>query len=195
MNQMSDIGFGPDITLLAGYATRTNDRLGVFDLLVKNTQLQSAQLGVGNQPTAGADAPVLRLQLMEWDGTTSPSGWKAIGGGTGPGGTSEIVAGGTTTIHMNLSAQKLGFFGSGYLPTAAVGYGQPTGSATNTPCCVAANISVVMDNKSDLRGGEIDIVVTGRRGWGYDDGFSKATLTPNWGSLDAGGNVTGIVNQ
>jgi hypothetical protein len=191
MNQMSDIGFGPDITLLAGYATRTNDRLGVFDLLVKNTQLQAAQLGVGNQPAVGQEAPVLRLQLMEWDGTTSPSGWKAIGGGTGPGGTYEIVAGGTTTIHMNMSSQKLGFFGSGYI----VAGGQPLGSAATTPCCVAANISVVMDNKSDLRGAEIDIVVTGRRGWGYDDAFSKATLTPSWGTLDAGGNVTNIVNQ
>ena len=182
MNQMGTIGFGTDNAVLAGYAQKTNDRLGVFDLLVKN--VSTPNLGVGNQPTAGASGPVLRLQLKEWDGTTSPSGWKNIGSYY------EIVAGGTTTIHCNMASKKLGFFGSGYAGTSGA-----TGVAANSPAPVAANISVVMDNKSDLRGAQIDIVVTGRKGWGVDDGFNKGELYPNWGTVDpASGNITGIKN-
>lgn len=179
---MGTIGFGTDINVLAGYATKTNDRLGVFDLLVKN--VSTAKLGAGNQPLADVSGPVLRLQLKEWDGTTSPSGWKNIGSYV------EVVAGGTTTIHCNMASKKLGFFGSGYAGTDGV-----TGVGANTPAAAMANISVVMDNKSDLRGAQIDIVVTGRKGWGVDDGFDKGTLQPNWGTVDeASGNITGIKN-
>ena len=176
MNQISTIGFGPDITLLAGYAQRTNDRLGVFDLLVKN--VSTAPLGVGNQPASGTSGPSLRFQLKEYDGTTSPSGWKNVGSYV------DLVAGGTTTIHLSLSSKRLGFFGSGFNPTTLVG------------TSASANVSVVMDNKSDLRGAQIDLVVTGRKGWSYDDGYNKGELIPKWGTLDGStGNISGIAQS
>lgn len=182
MNQISAIGFGTDINVLAGYAQRTNDRLGVFDLVVQNTG--RPPLGVGNQPASGTSGPVLRFQLKEWDGTTSPSGWKNVGSYT------EIVAGGTATIHCNMASKRLGFFGSGYDGSSGV-----TGAAANTPKPVSANVSVVMNNKSDLRGAQIDVVVGGRKGWGLDDGFPAGQLTPNWGTLNtATGDITGIKN-
>jgi hypothetical protein len=154
----------------------------VFDLLVKN--ISTPTLGAGNQPVSGTSGPVLRLQLKEWDGTTSPSGWKNVGSYT------EIVAGGTATIHCNMASKKLGFFGSGYSGTNGA-----TGVGTNSPAPVSANISIVMDNKSDLRGAQIDLVVTGRKGWGVDDGFATGQLQPNWGTVDpASGNISGIKN-
>lgn len=182
MNQISAIGFGTDINVLAGYANRTNDRLGVFDLLVKN--ISTAVLGAGNQPVSGASGPVLRLQLKEWDGTTSPSGWKNVGSYV------DVVAGGTTTIHCNMASKKLGFFGSGYAGSSGA-----TGASANSPTGVTANISVVIDNKADLRGAQIDIVVTGRKGWGSDDGLALGALQPQWGTVDAAsGNISGIKN-
>jgi len=185
MNQISDIGFGTDINKLAGYATRTNDRLGVFELLVKNISppVTGGQGGPSGPAGGTTSGPVLRFQLKEYDGITSPSGWKNVGNYV------DIVAGGYKTIHVNLTAEKLGFFGSGYDGTSGI----VSGGGATTPKAAVANVSVVMDNKSDLRGAQIDIVVGGRKGWGYDDGFDTGNLIPKWGTVDqASGNISGI---
>lgn len=75
-----------------------------------------------------------------------------------------LVAGGTTTRHYNFVSKTVGFFGSG---------------------STTVNISAVIRNKADLRGGQIDIKAGGRQGWSYDAGFDKKTLTKKWGVLPA----------
>lgn len=72
-----------------------------------------------------------------------------------------VVAGGTKTVSYSVVSKRIGFFGSG-----------------NTK----ANVTVAFRNKGDLRGAQIDIVATGRRGWSFDDGFRKPDLTKKWGA-------------
>jgi len=98
----------------------------------------------------------LYFKVGAFTGTTSPSGYANVG----PAHT--IVAGGTKTISMSVLSKKLGFFGSGG---------------------TTANVSVVIRNKSDLRGAQIDIQPMGRRGWGVDPAFDKKSfVSPPWGS-------------
>ena len=99
----------------------------------------------------------LTLFLREYDGTTSPSGWAQIGAGH------TVVAKGVKTISTVLLSKTVGFFGSG---------------------ATSANISSVLRNKANLRGAQVDIVQSGRKGWGFDDGFNKdAFRSPGWPAL------------
>jgi len=96
------------------------------------------------------------VQIREYDGTTSPSGYKNVGSAV------TVVPRGTTTVHMNLLSKQIGFFGSG-----------------NT----VINVTTVMRNPSTLRGAQIDIVALGRRGFGYDSAFDqKQFRSPGWGA-------------
>jgi hypothetical protein len=165
MNQLSAIGFGPDANVFAGYAQSANDRLGAIDFIVENTSGQQAGVGA-NQP-AGA---TLYLQLRQYDGNTSPSGYVNVG-------TAFVVPpGGTQTKHFNLLSKRVAFFGSGNTAVATTVAGL-TGAATATK----ANITAVIRNKSDLRGAQIDIIAGGRRGWGFDEAFNRTELTKKWG--------------
>ena len=95
----------------------------------------------------------LYFQLKE---QTNPSGaFVAVGAAQ------SIVPKGTKTVSYNLLSERVGFFGSG-----------------NT----TANVSFVIRNKGNLRGAQIDIVVTGRRGWGFDPGFNQNSEVPTWGN-------------
>jgi hypothetical protein len=75
--------------------------------------------------------------------------------------TATVVAGGTKTISFTCNSRKLGFFGTG-----------------NTK----ANVSVVLRNKADLRGAQIDIVNTGRKGWTWDTAYNKPSTAKKWGN-------------
>jgi len=72
-----------------------------------------------------------------------------------------LVPKGVKTVSYNLIAKRVGFFGSG---------------------STTANVSFSIRNKGNLRGAQVDIVVTGRRGWGYDAGFDTNSQVPNWGN-------------
>ena len=144
MNQNSSVGFGPDATVFAGYAQSAGDRLGNIDFVFENTGPNTAY-----------------IRLMQYDGSTAPSGFKSIDttyAGTWLGFT--VVPGGTTTKSYVLVSKVVGFFGSG-----------------NT----TVNISAVIRNKADLRNAQIDIVASGRKGWGFNEGFDRTTLTKKWG--------------
>ncbi len=145
MNQCSSVGFGADANVYAGYAQSAGDRLGNVDFTFENTGPNTAY-----------------IRLMQYDGSTAPSGYAAIDTtytGTWLGFT--IVPGGVLTKSYNLISKRIGFFGSG-----------------NT----TVNITAVLRNKADLRGAQIDIVASGRRSWGFDQGFDRATLTKKWGT-------------
>ena len=71
-----------------------------------------------------------------------------------------MVPRGVETISFNLVSTRLGFFGSG-----------------NT----RANISTVMRNPADLRGGQLDIVSVGRRNWAFDTAMDVNQFKPTWG--------------
>jgi hypothetical protein len=79
-----------------------------------------------------------------------------------------VVAKGVKTVSYNVVSKRIGFFGSG-----------------NT----TANLSISFRNKADLRGAQIDIVATGRRGWGVDDAFNKGDLLKKWGASPDDGSV------
>jgi hypothetical protein len=98
---------------------------------------------------------VLSMQVRE---AVSPSGFSNLGAFF------TVNPGGTVTKSYTLLSEKVAFFGSG-----------------NT----VANVSTVIRNKANLRGAEIDIVVTGRKGWGFDEGFDQNAFKPNWGSPDS----------
>lgn len=138
MNQLSSIGFGTDATVFAGYAESANDRLGNLDFTYENTGPNSAW-----------------IKLMQYDGTTSPSGYAQVGSAF------SLVPGGVITKSYVLLSKRVAFFGSG---------------------STTVNISTVLRNKSDLRGAQIDIVAVGRRGWGYDEAFNKLELKKKWGT-------------
>lgn len=137
MNQVSKIPFGSDASVMAGYASRANDRLGRFDLIVENT---------GDN--------TLSMQIRE---AVAPSGFANLGAFF------TVAPGGSVTKSYTILSAKIGFFGSG-----------------NT----VANVTTVLRNKGNLRGAEIDIVVTGRRGWGFDAGFNQGAFKPEWPSPD-----------
>jgi len=146
MNQLSSVGFGPDATVFAGYAQSAGDRLGNLDFVFENTGPNTAY-----------------IRLMQYDGSTAPSGFKSIDTAyttTGFLGFS-VVPGGTLTKSYVLVSKVVGFFGSG-----------------NT----TVNISAVIRNKADLRNAQIDIVASGRKSWGFNEGFDRATLTKKWGT-------------
>lgn len=108
----------------------------------------------------------LRFQLRTFDSTTSPSGYAAVGNAV------VVVPGGSKTVSYSLVNKRAGLFGSGNTATDL------SGSAASTK----ANISVVMRNKADLRGGQIDITQGGHAGWGYDQAFNKNSTSKNWGA-------------
>lgn len=90
MNQISSVGFGPDATVLAGYAQSANERLGNIDFVYENTGTNSAYIKVG-----------------QFDGVTSPSGYKDVGNAV------TVVPGGTLTRSFTFISKRIGFFGSG----------------------------------------------------------------------------------
>ena len=108
------------------------------------------------------------IRLAQYDGATAPSGFATIDTTyTASPFTANfqgfaVVPGGTVTRHYTLISKRVAFFGSG-----------------NT----IVNISSVLRNKSDLRGAQIDIVATGRRGYGYDEGWNRNELIKKWGSV------------
>jgi len=170
MNQQSSIGFGPDATVFAAYAQNANDKLGNLDFVFENTGPNTAY-----------------IRLMQYDGSTSPSGWATIDKTVtaAPFITDwvgfAVAPGGTLTRSYVLLTQRVGFFGSG-----------------NT----TVNISSVIRNKADLRNAQIDIVAVGRKGWGYDEGFNKAELRKKWGGVGGQPNTKttiqagqGLINQ
>jgi hypothetical protein len=164
MNQMG-YGFGPDITVHAGYAQSANDRLGNIDFIVENT---------------GATTVV--VQLREYDADSSPSGWAAVGTPF------VVVPGGNQSKSFNLLSKRVAFFGSGSTTisttlTSLAGY---TGAK--------ANITAVIRNKADLRNAQIDMVATGRKNWGYDEGWNKLELKKKWGTITPTGYQAGKVN-
>lgn len=149
MNQASVLGFGVDGDTMVGYAQRANERLGNIDFIVENTGTNT-----------------LRFLVKQHDGTTSPSGFVAVGDAH------VIVPKGVKTISYQLISKRIGFFGSGNTATDLSG----------TVASTSANVTAVLRNKSDLRGSQIDIVATGRRGWGIDEGMRHPDLTKNWGT-------------
>jgi hypothetical protein len=158
MNQLSSISFGNDATVLRGYAQAANERLGAVDFLVENT---------GNIP--------LVIQVRQYDGLTSPSGYANVGAQV------TVNARGKRTIGYNLLAKRVGFFGSGVPATVTVnGVSQYITSTT-------ANITAVIVNKGDLTGRQIDLVATGREGWSYDAGFARPELKKKWGTSNPPG--------
>lgn len=107
------------------------------------------------------------IKLAQYDGTSSPSGYATIGLPF------TVAAGGNITKSYVLLNKRVAFFGSG---------------------STTVNISAVIRNKADLRGGQIDIVAGGRKGWGLDPAFDPAQLTKKWGTVPAvatsGGNIS-----
>jgi len=108
------------------------------------------------------------IRLAQYDGVTSPSGYATIDTTyTASPFTANflgfaVAPGGTVTRHYTLISKRVAFFGSG---------------------STSVNISAVLRNKSDLRGAQIDIVATGRRSWGYDEGWNRNELIKDWGSV------------
>lgn len=161
MNQLSSVGFGNDATVLHGYAQTANERLGAVDFQVENT---------GNIP--------LVFQLRQYDGTTSPSGYANVGAAV------TVAARGAKTVSYILLSKRVGFFGSGVPATLAIN------GVTQLVTSTTANITAVFRNKGDLRGAQIDLVATGRKGWGYDEGFARTELKKKWGTMNTGnGNI------
>jgi len=151
MNQLSSVGFGTDATVFAAYAQSANDKLGNIDFVFENTGPNQAY-----------------IKLMQYDGTSSPSGFALVGAAF------TVAPGGSITKSYVLLNKRVAFFGSG---------------------STTVNVSAVIRNKADLRNAQIDIVASGRKGWGYDDAFNKAELQKKWGSV--GGPTTtsgGITN-
>lgn len=107
------------------------------------------------------------IKLGQYDGTTSPSGFATVGTPF------TLVPGGVKTVSYVLLSKRVGFFGSG---------------------STTVNISAVIRNKADLRGGQIDIVAGGRKGWGYDEGFNRNELIKQWGSVTGPASTSGNIN-
>ncbi len=96
------------------------------------------------------------IKLQQYDGSSSPSGYALVGVAF------TVAPGGSTTKSYVLLNKRVGFFGSG---------------------STTVNISAVIRNKADLRGAQIDIVASGRKGWGYDQGSDVKILKRKWGSV------------
>lgn len=117
------------------------------------------------------------IRLMQYDGQTAPSGFATVPidqtyTTTGFQGFA-VVPGGVVTRSYVLVSKTVGFFGSG-----------------NT----IVNISAVIRNKADLRNAQIDIVASGRRGWGFNEGFDRATLTKKWGATGGPASTSNNIN-
>ncbi len=134
---------------------------------------QSANERLGNIDfiVENTGANTLYLTLGQYDGNTSPSGFAKVGAAF------VVVPGGTQTKSYSLVSKRIGFFGSGNTATDL------TGRATSAK----ADVTAVLRNKSDLRGAQIDIVATGRRGWGYDEAWNKLELKKKWGTVSNAG--------
>jgi len=107
------------------------------------------------------------IRLAQYDGVTSPSGFATIDTTATAAPLNVftgfyVAPGGTITRHYVLLSKRVAFFGSG---------------------STIVNVSPTLRNKGDLRGSQIDIVVTGRRGWGYDEGWNRDELIKKWGSV------------
>jgi hypothetical protein len=88
MNQVSAVGFGSDINVLAGYAQAANDRLGNIDFVFENT---------------GPNDAVIVMKAFD-----NVSGYNE---NVGP--FINLVPRGTRTLSYSLLDQRVGFFGSG----------------------------------------------------------------------------------
>lgn len=134
---------------------------------------QSANERLGNIDfiVENTGSTTLYMTLGQWDGNTSPSGFAKVGTAF------VVVPGGTQTKSYSLVSKRIGFFGSGNTATNL------SGTATSAK----ANVTAVLRNKADLRGAQIDIVATGRKGWGYDEGWNKLELKKKWGSVSNAG--------
>lgn len=109
------------------------------------------------------DSSATLVFIPKVQSTLTPSGFANVSSPV------SIVPRGVKTISLNLLGKKLGLFGSGQ---------DSSGRAVS----VTANVSAVIRNKGDLRGAQLDIVNVGRRGWGYDKGFNKASTGLRWGT-------------
>ena len=138
------------------------------DAQVMSGYAQAANERLGNFDLLieNTGANTLRFQLRTFDNASSPSGYAAVGSAV------VVVPGGTKTVSYSLVNKRAGLFGSGNTATDL------SGSATTAK----ANVSVVIRNKADLRGGQIDICSGGHVGWGYDQAFNKASVNKNWGN-------------
>lgn len=96
------------------------------------------------------------IKLGQYDGVTSPSGYATVGVPF------TVVPGGAVTKSYVLVGKRVAFFGSG---------------------STTVNISAVIRNKGDLRGADISILASGRKGYGLDPAFEAAQLTKKWGSV------------
>lgn len=163
MNQLSSISFGNDANSLRGYAQTANERLGAIDFLVENT----------------GDIALV-FQLRRFDGTTSPSGYANVGAQT------TVNPRGRKSISYTLLGKRVGFFGSGVAANVTVG------GVTKYVTSTTANVSVVIHNKGDLRGSQIDLVAVGRKSWGYDEGYPYTELKKKWGTVSP---TSGAVTQ
>lgn len=120
---------------------------------------QAANAALGNIDLCLENTGIntLTFQLKEFVGTVAApltSGYSNIGA------TSTIVPKGVKTISYNLVSKRVGFFGSG-----------------STTC----NITATFRNPGDIRGAQIDLIATGRRGWGFDAAFNQGELTKKFG--------------
>jgi len=88
-NQISTIPFGTDASKLVGYATRANERLGGFDLIIENT-----------------GSNTLSMQVRTLGGLYGTT-WTPIEAFF------TVVPQGNTTRHYAIVNQVIGFFGSG----------------------------------------------------------------------------------
>jgi hypothetical protein len=80
-----------------------------------------------------------------------------------------IVPRGAKTLSYNILSKKFGFFGSGQ-------------DASGNAKSVTANVTVVLRNPADLRGAQVDLVNTGKRGWGSDLVFNDPVFFKQWGN-------------
>lgn len=152
--------------MLSGYASFANERLGAFDLTFECT---------------GSNA--LAVQVMAFDGVSSPSGYHSVlpTGAIGP--VVQVVPGGVVTKSYHAMSNKIGFFGSGNVDQTF---------AQMSPTYTFANVSLTLRNPSDLRGAQMDIVAEpARYGYTYGQAVNQATLTKQWGTLDPN---TGVPN-
>ena len=132
------------------------------NILAAYAHAANDRLGNFDLVVENTGANTLYLQVREHDGVTSPSGYANLGAAF------TVVPRGTVTRSYLLLSKQIGFFGSG-----------------NT----TANISTAIRNPADLRGAQIDIVVQGRTGWGFDNAFDKkAFRSPGWGPFPDNGN-------
>lgn len=129
-------------------------------------QSANDRLGTFTLVVENTGSNTLNFIAKKHDGTTSPSGFAPIGTAM------TIVPGGVLSQTYSITDKRLGFFGSGNTATDL------SGSAASTK----ARLSVVIPGKASLSGAQIDIVTSGRKGWGYEEGFDAKTTSKRWGA-------------